>query len=560
MNTSFSKYKPVSLFWLFLFWAITGLLYLPAYKYGFTLDFLDTLELYQRQSFTDFINREGIDNKSLYQVTQVLLYSLISLFGHRPIPWFFLFTFLHALVAWSAFNFFNRFFLKLDYEPAFRASLVGALLFLINPVQSEVLIWKAAFHYYIGVLMIFAILSWSFSYLETLSNKYLVKILLLYFISTFTLEIFYLTPAFVCALICALALSKKIQASTIKRALATLFVPLILVWASHLFIYHAVYHKWIAHYDVKVEGSYTFTHIFSRLAKYLMHIIGMEYFWKDEWRNKYYELTGKLPLIWALGISVIGIITLGIARWNKWKPAIRTTVTLIILVLLSFALVFPLWFNDNQLMRNDRYYYLPSIFVLMLISVLLYSLVTNNKVRRTIIGLYILLCVWGVLKIAFMTREASKVFYGVIDNFYWYNSPRVLLLNLPNNYNGIGMIPSRDDGYFKDHLKVMKASAGYGKIYDVTSYNITSEYDGAHVTVLDSMTLKVTLNQWGTWWWHNSLGAVDYENDMYRMELIDSGHQFLLHFKQDPNSFVILYQVGSGWKQVDMNNIGGEQW
>src|SRR5690606_24460614 len=91
---------PAPLLYILPFWIIVLFLYLPAYKAGMFLDFADMIFLYKQQSFWDFINLKDNPNMSLYQVTQVLLYILISFFGTKPLGWFIVFSFLHALNAY----------------------------------------------------------------------------------------------------------------------------------------------------------------------------------------------------------------------------------------------------------------------------------------------------------------------------------------------------------------------------------------------------------------------------------------------------------------------------
>ncbi|MBS1775602.1 MAG: hypothetical protein JSS64_04900 [Bacteroidetes bacterium] len=88
---------------------------------------------------------------------------------------------------------------------------------------------------------------------------------------------------------------------------------------------------------------------------------------------------------------------------------------------------------------------------------------------------------------------------------------------------------------------------------------MNTPYDGAHVTVLDSNTLKVTLNQWGSWWMYNYHGAKSYENDLFRVEITDVGHEYILHLKAHSKNIAILFQHGDWWSQVNLNRMG-EQW
>ena len=117
------------------------------------------------------------------------------------------------------------------------------------------------------------------------------------------------------------------------------------------------------------------------------------------------------------------------------------------------------------------------------------------------------------------------------------------------------MIANTQDD-FNPHLRVFTGTSVKGTVYDVAAYNLTSTSDGAHVTVLDSQHLKVSLNEAGAWWCYASpiLKATDYENDYYKVSYVDNDRSYILEFKQQPDArTAILFQVGEQWKRVDMS-------
>ena len=95
--------------------------------------------------------------------------------------------------------------------------------------------------------------------------------------------------------------------------------------------------------------------------------------------------------------------------------------------------------------------------------------------------------------------------------------------------------------------------------YDVLSYNMLTPTDGAHVTVLNDSTVRITLNQWGTWWWYEGKGAYTYENSVFKENLVDGGHFYDLILRQPPANYLLLYQVGNEWKVVDWSKKGVDQ-
>jgi hypothetical protein len=79
------------------------------------------------------------------------------------------------------------------------------------------------------------------------------------------------------------------------------------------------------------------------------------------------------------------------------------------------------------------------------------------------------------------------------------------------------------------------------------------------VRVLSDSTIHVSLNQWGTWWWYNDIGAVNYQNKHFKVN-IDAWGGYDLMLKGNPNEYILLYQVGRQWKRVIWDYKGKEQY
>lgn len=497
---------PAYLKWLLFFWLLVGAIYLPAYQAGFYQDFHSTLQLYQEQSFVDYINRAGIGNQSFYQVTQVILYSFISLFGKQVIPWFLLFTLLHAINGCLIFYFFKRLFVMWGYAPQNAALFFGCLFFLLAPVQAETVIWKAALHYLTGVAIIFGILHWLLSYLRQPKKKYVFAILCLYLIATFTLEIFYLTPAFVLIILLSLRWANSISKQQFKKAFTIIFLSLVAIWLLHLFTYHFVYHKWVAHYELDLETAFTFQNIFGKINKYFIHIFLMEYLWPHEWQMKAYTLAESLPATIITACFFATCLALWLFRFKKLAAPSKAMIVLLAMGLVSFVLILPMWFSDILVLRNDRYYYLPSVFLFMLMGVIIGN-IKLSKLSYTLAIIYLLFNIVATENIVWKARASAKVFWGMINHFKWFDAPQVFLLNLPNNFEGIGIIPADSPSNFNAHLKVFGKDTLKGSVVDVSSYNMTQYHNGAHVVVQDSTHMLITLNEWGGWWWYRSFGS-----------------------------------------------------
>ncbi len=544
----------------FCFWAAVGCLYLPAYKAGFIADFMNALVLQKEGSFLDFINREGAYVKSLYQVTQLQLYFFISLFGTQPIPWFLLFTGLHALNGVLSYVLFSRLFEDFKLSSARYIAIAGTLLFLFNPNITEVTIWKGGYHYLTGVMMQLLLLIWCQRYLATRSIKYVWWSVALFVVSTFTLEIFYAIPFLTLFLLCGYYWKEIVGKQDFKRALGYFFLPQLGLFIVHLCTYRTIYGTWIAHYGSTQDFAVSINDVWPRVTKYLAYILLMAGHWPYEWREKLYSFL-SLPVVYYGVIAFLLFFAVYILyRFKKIRTTFQVSGFLLGAIVCSLILIVPIYFDDLFSIYNSRRCYELGLFSYMLIALVVFGSIRNFKMSMVISSLYLIICMSLTVNMIFRWRSAAKIQYGVLRTFRHQTDSPVLLLNIPTYYKDVRIIQANKENEFNEQLNILRKDSVSGKLYSVSSYNMLHTWDGAHVTVLDSMTLKVTLNQWGSWWMYRYQGASSYENELYKVDMTDQGHEYILKLKEKPAKMVILYQQDEQWREVDFKKVGIEQW
>lgn len=296
-----------------------------------------------------------------------------------------------------------------------------------------------------------------------------------------------------------------------------------------------------------------------RLTKYTARIYFFDYFFPYPIRQKFYTFTSsKIPVLIA-GALFFFLTLLGLLRFKKLTTKWQLVFVLFILAYSSCVVILPMWFHDMFSFQGSRYYYLPVLFFYMLLACFCSS-VLSQKAAKIFLVLYLLLNIAGTFCITRNVGLSSKISESLMNNFKWKNADTVLILNLPALYNGVSTIQADSPSNFNLHLDLLKKDAAKGKIYDVSSHNMASPGDGVHVVVEDSTHLKVTLNQYGTWFWYKGFGAYDYENELYKVRIKDNGFAYLLEFKHKPSEkLVILYQVGGVWKEVNIDAVKLEQ-
>ena len=219
----------------------------------------------------------------------------------------------------------------------------------------------------------------------------------------------------------------------------------------------------------------------------------------------------------------------------------------------------PLAFPDMLLVYFDRYTYFMDAFVYMLLAVLA-SFIGISALRVALIAAYGLANIFFTSRINLYWKHSAYINNRLLKNFPDPGNKTVILLNLPQNMNGIPMIGAEKEGQFQMMYKLFVNKDLKNKIYDVVSYNMSSQEDGAHVWVHNDSMLRVTLNQWGTWWWYQAQGAISYETEDYKLNMMDMGHWYDLKLKHPPGQYLILFQQGDQWKTVNMKRRAEEQY
>ncbi len=551
--------KPIAIRWLFcLLWLLLYFLYRPAAKAGFVTDFTGWLDQVQHHPFWEYVNRSNFKAVSMYQFTQLLTYVFYQLLGIDAGRWHLLFVTLQAANAALLYRVVVGMLTDGGVARAGAIGFVGALLFCLSPYLSEVIVWEPSFHFLTGLTMPLLILHWVQRYIHTGDKKYVRNALILYALSLFSLELFYATPWLVLALALFYRFNPVFPRRLFGNIVLWFFLPMLALFVMRIVGFRVIYGSWVSRIGTDAVTAIT-PGAFGKPIKYLFHLLLVGRYFPPELRQKVYDFCDSQRSIYtfySLVVVSVGVIAFRIkALTSKAKVA----AVLFISLLASLALTIPLWFSELLLVHFDRYVYFSSAFFYMLVAVLL-SYISVNIVRAGLIAFFAL----------------CNLRYAVMTSRYWGKSERIItnllttipraddkimvLLNLPECFNGTPMIGAERSSEFKLMHNLLRADRKINnEVYDAMAYNMLQPTDGAFVTVVNDSVLRVTLNQWGTWWWMAGQGGVSYENEAYKLDLKDPGHYYELTLKRPAQDYLLLYSVGDTWKMADMGNKGGDQ-
>lgn len=551
-NKKRSSFLVFSVYWLILF-----ILYLPAAKAGRVGDFPGWVNFLNSNNFFDYINRKGSGIASMYQFTQIVSYFFYRLFGTNAWLWHLLYISLQALNALLLFVFFRRLFESSSVKNAVVVSFSGTLLFCVSPYISEVVVWESSFHYLLSLLLMLIVLICAQHYLLTRKKSYGWLGGVVFFLSSYSLEVFYLTPLFVFTLAVYYRSALNYEKRVVKELLLYFTLPQIIIFIIYFSLLHVIYHSGIAHIGtVTIQLS---SENLSKALKYIFHILFFGRFFHTGMRNKIYHFCALTPVLWIFYSLFTLLLIVIILRYRRLAANIKVSVLLLLWVCLSVALVMPLWFPETGLVILDRYSYVLDAFIFMFVCLLLNNC-CNKPVFITIIFLYALLNIRFTHKVNAYWQQSAHIVNNLVATFPNDASKIVLLLDLPECLDGVQMVGTRDDGEFRMMYNAIMPQKITNPVYDVEAFYLSSPADGAHINVLNDSTIRVTLNQWGTWWLYYGLGATSYENADFRVDMRDEGHWYDLILKHPVSEYLLLYNTGDQWQKADLNKKNIDQY
>lgn len=553
--TSTGKF-PVKPLYIFMFlWSLLFILYLPALKGGWVSDTNEWLEKIRSANFTNFINDKQ-SRGSMYQVTQIVTFLLFKVFHDHPWPWHLLFITMQACNCTLVFVIFRNLFDASAVKNGVIIAGGAAILFCICPHVSEVVVWKASYHYLQAMLMMLIIVYWLQRFLTTPKPVYAVMAVGLFGFSTFTHEFFYLTPLFALTLLVYYRLALGCNKRVFKMGMLYFVLPFVILTACHYFLRQAVSGSYS--HTLGDEINQPVTGYARKPLLYLFHTIFFGRFLSPGTRQMLYEFAAtKTGLAFFYGVltSIWGYIIL---RFRKMTAVWKVAVLIFIWLQLSVAVVCPMWFPETLLVNFDRYtyYMLPFIYLLIVMALV------NLKIKEWGITIFIVYAFINILLSAHVNKywgESARIVDKLVHSVPPVDNKIVLLLNVPEYMNGVPMVGPFLHFSFQKMTNLYNQKPVTNTMFDVVSYNMSGPNDGAHVNVYGDSLMHVTLNQWGTWWWYGMWGAFSYENEYYKVNMTDMGHWYELTLKKPASEYILLYNVGDKWKTVDWNRKNDDQ-
>ncbi len=534
--------RPLPVF--LILWLLVNALFGLAWRAGFVTDSIDWIRDLHGLSTGDYLNRKGSTIHALYQLTQLTTLGLYRIFGTNRLAWHLVMTGLQALNGLLLFRFLLAASRQLRIRSGPGIAWIAAILFCSNPYLGEPLIWKACFHYLQGMAILLGCLLCLTGWMQRGKAGYALGAAALMLAGSFALELFYLIPAF--SLLSILLIYRDHPRR--RGALLRFVLPQALILGMHLLLFHALYGEWFSHGTAGGLQAKFFEHL-SKGLKYLFHLLVFGRFWPQALKSGVYALSEQ-PWVLALSYAALFLGWLTLA-WKSLGGRKSARFALLCLFFLCGALILALPMPVDELfdLNGNRYLYaaLPWLGALLAIA---FTRIRRPGLRYAALTIWLLPCALLSLRTARHWQTATRISDRLLESVPPAGGRTRLLLSLPYAYKGIPMINAFPSGNFRHMHDALFAPPLSEPTHDVVAFNMAGIGDGAEAQFVNDSTVKVTLLQWGTWWWYKDFGAYSYETPDFRVDMRDQGHWYELILKRPADEYQLLYNAGDRWSEL----------
>lgn len=531
------------------------MLYLPAAKAGWVSDTLGWLQAVRTQSFPDFVTRKGFSVPSFYQLTQVATWCLYQVFGANAWAWHLLQLSLHAINSLLLFTLLRGVFQDSNVRGAEVLAFMAATLFCTSPYVSEVIVWEAAYHFLQGMLLLLVQLHLLRRFLYGKGKYVPVISIVLFALSLFSLEYFYLVPVlngvFCLYYFYTLDWDKRV----IRRVWRQLVIPqalLLVLYFIGLRVFAGASTGRLGNAWMKLPITYYLV----KPPEYLFHLLGGR-FLPQAWRSAYYHVCSSYVGAGIFYLSVAGLLTYMLLRFRKMKQRMQLISLLVLWLLLSVALVTPLWFPERLLIVGDRYLYLLLAPFSALLVIVIATTVRNPRVQQSVFAV-LLFQMPFTYKLNRIWKESDQMSKALQQNLTDAPHKITIMLNNPASLCGALMIGAGSDGEAKLMHNLFYPDTIKGVMYDAPAQNLLHAADSVRIETLDSQTVKVSLTQPGVFWQYSTDVAKSFSNEDFSVQVDNPECCYTLHLSGQADHYRLLYQQAGIWHEFHMPVTAGK--
>ena len=523
---------------LLFFVTLILVLYYPTSNGGFAADFVGWKDRFDAGSWADLPHCFGYHG--LHQFFHLFFYSFYKSFGINGFWWYLVFSLGHSINALLLFSFLKKLLHYFQFDSKEIPAFLAAMLFLVCPYQSEVLVWKVCFHYLLSTGLILSCLI----LLTPKSEKVKIKIgwpMVFFSLSLFVLEISIITPLLV---FCLLLLFQKELKTNIK-----ILLPFFLILGGYFFLNKMILGAWVGHYGEEKHLNTDFLLIFGNELRYFFKNLVFSRYLPGTYKTAIFNAFGNSMVVWPIVAGLFTLAGVFLFYLKKINPRWLLAGVFFAMFLIAILPIANLYHAYELTTENDRYGYFASAFFYPLLVVTIYGL--PQAARYVLIGIYLILGFLLTKQNVENWHHANRIHTELLNNYRWDEYDNVYVLAAPDNYEGIFFFKNfaGRDLVIKEELNALSNRNIKGNIIPIGQFTMRKPTDKVEVKVNKNGVITVKFAQWGNWWMHNGIGAKNRETDLYSYKIINNGYE--LRFKKNlPPDTKLIYSNGGQWREI----------
>ena len=529
-----------SLGWGIVAVVLVHLLYARTWRAGLVTDFTGLQDRIAEAPFVDFLHNFGFP--ALEQLTHGFHWLFYHAFGPSPLAYYFLHTSLHLLNGYLLYRLVRALAGVVRWSGAVPYAYLAALLFLLSPYQTEVVVWKVCFNYLASTALMLACLLAAIRYAAAGANRALLACFGWLTLAYFTFELALALPL----LLVGIGLLVKTEKATPWRRVLLLGGGGLLSWGIYFTLNRVLLGDWIGHYGAEVHLQTDPKNIFVNYEHYVTKFFAFSREWSGHYKAAWRQWLKAAPHWQLLAGAAFVLWGLAIFRYRKLAPPLRLATAAFGLFGLAALPVINLYAAYILHVENDRYGYWPfAFFAIMLVGL---AGALPRKVGLLLLVGYLLLGTYFLHRTTTYWQAGAAVYDRLITTFPAAPDSTTYILSMPDNYRGTPLLKdfTKQHQILKSALHHRRGLTFDAPLWQVASFNMETPTDRVSVTSDSLRHLRVQFDQWGNWWWRNGIGAGNLTTPQYRWR--KDYHIYHLELFSPPTNARYLYTAGDQWR------------
>lgn len=480
-----------------------------------------------------------------------IIFILYKIIGVNHSAWIFFSVLFHSINAFLVFIIGLHLFKKFELKNYFILAFLGALLFLVSPYQTEIVLWAPRmFNYQIAVAFFILGLYFFSHYLFYQKKKFIFLSNISFVLGILSFESPLIFPLASVLFYFFFRIAFK-NTFTIKKFLFSVIIPHILIIVGYFVACKIWLGEWILHYGASTHLFFSIPLIVTNYIKYFAKFF-LFYRYLPESRSDFLHDVLHIEISNSVTAFILFFLTLGFFAflfyrlYLKQKNEALFCLMLLLLFCVSLLPVINLDTTFVGAVLSDRYGYLPSVSFFLFVVALLNLLLANFG--KYVAGILVILSGSLLSQTIPLWIESDAYCKRLIKNFEPYLSlnKKIYVLNMPDNLNWI--LTFRGD--FREYFSLKYKTDTYDNIVIVSGFFMTNVNDSVVVNKLSDNEYEIKSADGIQRFLVDGIWCKSYETNNYSVNFNANCSSYIFRLKNSDDNPLLMFVAGDTWKRV----------